>query len=129
MFTHICFLSTIFPYDNRNVLLQLLLLLQQQSRSSHQWCFLKKVFLKNSQNSQENTSVSLFFNRTLNINVIKKRLWHRCFLVNFAKLLRTPFLQNTSGQLLLTIIAENIISGKNRKARGSRQENGCSVFF
>ena len=24
-------------------------------------------------------------------NVIKKRIWHRCFPVNFAKLLRTPF--------------------------------------
>ena len=29
--------------------------------------------------------------------LLKKRLWHRCFLVNFAKSLRTPFLQNTSG--------------------------------
>ena len=25
------------------------------------------------------------------------RLWHRCFPVNFAKFLRTPFLTNTSG--------------------------------
>ena len=33
--------------------------------------------------------------------LLKKRLWHRCFPVNFAKLLKTPFLQNTSGQLLL----------------------------
>ena len=32
----------------------------------------------------------------------KLKLWHRCFLVNFAKYLRTHFLQNTSGQLLLT---------------------------
>ena len=30
----------------------------------------------------------------------KKRLWHKCFTVNFAKFLRTPFLQNTSGRLL-----------------------------
>ena len=28
-------------------------------------------------------------------------LWHRCLLVNFVKFLRTPFLQNTSGRLLL----------------------------
>ena len=34
-------------------------------------------------------------------NLLKNRLWHRCFPVNFAKFLRTPFLQNTSGQLLL----------------------------
>ena len=29
--------------------------------------------------------------------LLKKRLWHRHFPVNFAKFLRTPFLQNTSG--------------------------------
>ena len=33
--------------------------------------------------------------------LLKKRLWHRCFPVNFAKFLRTSFLQNTSGRLLL----------------------------
>ena len=31
--------------------------------------------------------------------LLKKRPWHRCFHVNFAKFLRTPFLQNTSGWL------------------------------
>ena len=31
----------------------------------------------------------------------RKRLWHGCFPVNFMKFLRTPFLQNTSGRLLL----------------------------
>ena len=29
--------------------------------------------------------------------LLKKRLWHRCFPVNFAKFLRTPVSQNTSG--------------------------------
>ena len=29
-------------------------------------------------------------------------LWHRCFPVNFAKFLRTPLLQNTSGLLFVT---------------------------
>ena len=28
---------------------------------------------------------------------LKKRLWHRCFPVNFVKFLRTPILKNTSG--------------------------------
>ena len=32
---------------------------------------------------------------------LKKRLRHKCFLANFAKFLRAPFLQNTSGRLLL----------------------------
>ena len=34
-------------------------------------------------------------------NFIKKRLWHRCFPVNFDKFLRTPILQNISGRLFL----------------------------
>ena len=33
--------------------------------------------------------------------LLKKRPWHRCFPVNFAKFLRTPVLQNTSARLLL----------------------------
>ena len=36
--------------------------------------------------------------------LLKKILCHRCFPVNFAKFLRTPFLQNTSGRLLLDIV-------------------------
>ena len=41
----------------------------------------------------------LFFNKVADLrlaNLLKKRLWHRCFAVNFAKFLRTLFLQNTS---------------------------------
>ena len=34
--------------------------------------------------------------------LLKKRLWHKCFHVNFAKFLRTAFLQSTSGRLILT---------------------------
>ena len=33
----------------------------------------------------------------------RKRIWHWCFPVNFEKFLRAPFLQNTSGWLLLSI--------------------------
>ena len=43
---------------------------------------------------------SLFFNKVAvlrHATLLKKRLWHRYFPVNFAKFLRTPFLQNTSG--------------------------------
>ena len=35
--------------------------------------------------------------------LLKKRLWCRCFPVNFLKFLRTPFLQNTSERLLLVL--------------------------
>ena len=38
----------------------------------------------------------------------KKSLWHRRFPVNFAKFLRTLFLQSTSGRLLLIQCQNNI---------------------
>ena len=34
-------------------------------------------------------------------DVLYQRLWRMCFPVNFAKFLTTPFLQNTSGLMLL----------------------------
>ena len=43
---------------------------------------------------------SVFFNKVACLN---KTLWRRCFPVNFVKFLRTRFLQNTSGRLLLQI--------------------------
>ena len=36
--------------------------------------------------------------------LLTKRLWHRCFPVNFAKFLRKPFIQNSSRQLLLNLV-------------------------
>ena len=49
---------------------------------------------------------SLFFNKVARLRpatLIKKKLWHKWFSVNFAKFLRTPFLQNTPWRLLLRI--------------------------
>ena len=58
-------------------------------RSSRPEVFYKKGVLRNfAKVTGKNLCQSLF---------IKKRLWHSCFPVNFAKFLRTPFLQNTSG--------------------------------
>ena len=45
-------------------------------------------------------------------NLLKKRLWHRCFPVNFGKFLGRPFQQNTSGRLLLYAVGKNIIHVK-----------------
>ena len=47
---------------------------------------------------------SLFFNKVegfMPATSLKKRLWHRCFPVDFAKFLWTPLLQNTFGRLVL----------------------------
>ena len=66
----------------------------------------KAVFLKICQNSQENTCTRVSFLIKLQARpttLLKKSLWHMCFPVNFEKFLRTTFLQNTSGQLLLEL--------------------------
>ena len=43
---------------------------------------------------------SFFFNKVADLRpetLLKKRLWHRCFTLNFVKFLRTPFLTEYSG--------------------------------
>ena len=58
------------------------------------------MFLKISQNSQENTCVGIsFFDKFADLRpatLLKERLQHRCFPVNFVKFLRAPFFYRTS---------------------------------
>ena len=74
-----------------------------KARSSHRRCSVRKGILKNfAKFTGKHLCQSLFFNKVTGLRpatLLKKRLWHRCFPVNFAKFLRTPFLQNTSGKL------------------------------
>ena len=76
-------------------------------RSSHRRCSVRKCVLRNfAKFTGKHLSQSLFFCQSCRpqaCNFIKKRLWRRCFPVNFTKFLRTPLLQNTSGRLLLEI--------------------------
>ena len=47
---------------------------------------------------------SLFFNKVAclrPVTLLQKRLWRKCFPLNFVKFLRTSFLRKTSEQLLL----------------------------
>ena len=62
------------------------------------------MFLKILQSSQENNCARVSFLIKLPATLLKKRFWHGCFPVNFAKRLRAPFLQNTSGRLLLEYV-------------------------
>ena len=48
-------------------------------------------------------------------NIIKNDIWHGCFPVNFAKFLRTPFLQNISGRRLLLVVKALMIFKKKRQ--------------
>ena len=65
-------------------------LLKMLLRSSHQGCSVKKGVFRN-------------FSKFTGKHMCQS-LCHTCFLVNFEKFLRTPFLQNTSGRLLLDVL-------------------------
>ena len=62
---------------------------------------MKKGVLKNFTNfTGKHLCQSFFFNKVTVLRpapLLKKRLWHRCFLVNLVKFLRRLFSQNTSG--------------------------------
>ena len=57
---------------------------------------MKKGVLRNfTKNTGKQLCQSLFLNKVAGlrpVTLLKKRLWQRCFPVNFAKFLRTPFL-------------------------------------
>ena len=77
-------------------------------RSSRPEVFCKKLVLRNfTKFTGKHLYQSLFFNKVVSLRpatLLKKKLWHRCFPVNVAKFLRKPFLQNTSGRLLLLLV-------------------------
>ena len=76
------------------------------NRGQHR-CSIKKGVLRNFVKfTGKHLHQSLFFNKVAGLRcatLLKNRLWHRCFPVNFIKLLKIPFLKNTSGRLLLTL--------------------------
>ena len=74
-------------------------------RSSRLGVFCRKGVLRNfSKFTGKHLCQSLFFNKVAGLRpatLLKKRLWHRCFLANFAKFLRAPFLTEHLWWLLL----------------------------
>ena len=74
-------------------------------KSNYHRCSVKKVVLKNfTKFTEKHLCPSFVFNKVAGLRpaiLLKKRLWYRCFPVNFAKFPWTPFLQSTSGRLLL----------------------------
>ena len=69
--------------------------------------FYKKGVLNFAKFIEKYLYLSLFFIKVAGLSrphpstLLKKRFWHRCFPVKFAKFLRPLFLQKTSGRLLL----------------------------
>ena len=74
-----------------------------------------QMFLEISQNSKFTEKYlfqSLFFHKVAGLRpatLLKKRLWHRCFPVNFVKFPISPILQNTSGRLLLQLRSTKLV--------------------
>ena len=72
------------------------------ARSSHQRCSIIKAVCRNCAKFTGKHLCQSFLNKVGGLRpatLFKKRLGHRCFPQSFAKFLRTPFLQNTSGRL------------------------------
>ena len=70
--------------------------------------FCKKSFLRNfAKFTGKQRCQSLFFNKVAGLRtatLFKKRLWHRCFPVNFSKFLRTLFFIEHLWWLLLKVL-------------------------
>ena len=77
-------------------------------RSSHGRCSVKKGVPRNfAKFTGKQLCRRLFFNKVAGLGfatLLTKNFWYRFFPVNFAKFLRTPFIQNTSGRLLLELL-------------------------
>ena len=80
-------------------------------RSSRPKVFCKKGVLRNfTKFTGKHLYQSLFLNKVAGLRpatLLKKRLWHRYFPVNFAKFLRAPFLTEHLWWLLLRIWIQN----------------------
>ena len=77
-------------------------MIQATFRSSRRRCSVKEGVPKNfTKFTGKYLCQSLFLKAC---DLVKKETPHRCFSENFAKILRTPFLQNTSGRLVLNFI-------------------------
>ena len=73
-------------------------------KSSHWMCSVKKGALKNFPKfTGKHLFQSLFFKKVAGLPAIllERRLWYRCFPVNFANFSRATFSQNTFGRLRL----------------------------
>ena len=96
IFSYIIFLVA---FKRKFNTLVILVIVYVRSRSRLQDVFCKKGALKNfAKCTRKHLCQSLFFNKSAGLRpatLLKKRLWYRCFPVNFAKFSRTPFLRNT----------------------------------
>ena len=94
---------SIFPSEKANSIAYFTLChfaVSMQCRSSRTEVFCKKCALRNVAKFTGKHLCQSLFRTTL----LRRRLWHRCFSVNFAKFLRTPFLTEHLRWMLLAVL-------------------------
>ena len=100
--------STFDFYSFDFIVIRRVFVLRVLYRSSRPEVLCKKDFLRNfTKFTGKHLCQSLFLNKLAGLSpvtLLKKRLWHRCFPVNFVKFLRTPFYIEHLWWLLLTIV-------------------------
>ena len=91
---HLLFLKTVTTRHSKQLIYHFLLFLVWTCRSSHPRYSIKKMFLKIPQKlTGKYLCQGLFLNKIAAFRpatLLQKRLRHRCFPVNFAKIFRTP---------------------------------------
>ena len=90
-------------------------------------CSLRNVVLTNfTKLTEKHLCKSLFFNKVADLRpatLLKKKLWHRGFPVNFAKRLRTSFLQSTYRRLLPQLLAATLNTHAGETVKRAFQDN------
>ena len=96
-------------------------------RSSRPEAFCNKGVLRNFEKfTGKYLCQSLFFNKVAGLRQ-KKRLWHRCFPVNFPKFLRTPILTEHPWWLLLCSMQKKTSqTTSSKKVRNRKWWNVCN---
>ena len=103
-------------------------------RSSCLEVFCKKSVLKNlAKFTGKHLCRSFFFNKVAGLRpatLSQKRLWHRCFPLNFAKFSRTPFLTAHLRCLFLKCLSLwKYLSFSEFKVGPSPSKKNCSICF
>ena len=105
--------------------------IQMTTRSSHQRSSARKGVLGNfSKFTGKHLRQGLFYNKAAGpepATLLKIRLWHRCFPMNFAKFLRAPFHRTPLNDCFSTI--QYFLADNPSKVLNGRQQHKGVFFF
>ena len=104
--------------------------IQMTTRSSHQRCSARKGVLRNfSKFTRKHLWQVLFYKEVAGpqpATLLKMRLCHRCFPINFAKFLRTPFHRTPLNDCSSTI--QHFLAENTSKVLNGQQQNKGVTF-